>query len=66
MVQLTNRHKRFAIPENIIASLNLNNGILPLILVFCIPVLLYLQTLTFGFTYFDDDKIIINNIAISF
>jgi tetratricopeptide (TPR) repeat protein len=36
---------------------------LPLILVFCIPVLLYVQTLKFGFTNFDDDLVIKNNIS---
>jgi tetratricopeptide (TPR) repeat protein len=42
---------------------NNKNKFLPYIIVFCIPVLLYIQTLTFGFTYFDDDDIIINNLA---
>ncbi|MGD1043775.1 MAG: tetratricopeptide repeat protein [Bacteroidota bacterium] len=37
--------------------------ILPVIIVFCLPVLLYLQTLSFGFIYFDDDGMILNNIA---
>ena len=32
------------------------------IIAFCLPVLLYLQTIKFGFTYFDDNIIIINNI----
>lgn len=40
---------------------NWNGRFLPLILVFCIPVLLYVQTLKFGFTNFDDDLIIKNN-----
>jgi hypothetical protein len=40
-----------------------SNTILPVIIALCIPVLLYLQTLSFGFTYFDDNKIIINNIT---
>lgn len=35
----------------------------PYIIVFCIPVLLYLQTISFGFTHFDDNGIISNNIA---
>ena len=39
------------------------NTILPFIIVFCLPVLLYLQTLGFGFTNADDDDIIINNLA---
>jgi len=34
---------------------------LSLLIVFCIPVLLYLQTVSFGFTQFDDDRIITNN-----
>jgi len=34
-----------------------------LLIVFCIPVLLYLQTISFGFSYFDDDNIIVNNKA---
>jgi len=43
------------------AILNKKSSILPLILVFCIPVFLYLQTLKFGLTYFDDNKIITNH-----
>ena len=35
--------------------------ILVLISVFVIPVLVYLQTIKFGFTYFDDNLIILNN-----
>jgi hypothetical protein len=34
-----------------------------LFIVFCIPVLLYLQTVSFGFIYFDDDRLILNNYA---
>ena len=34
-----------------------------LIIAFCLPVLLYLQTVKFGFTNFDDDTIITNNIS---
>jgi len=37
-------------------------SILSLILVFCIPILLYLQTVKFDFTYFDDNNIISKNI----
>jgi len=37
--------------------------LLPLFIVFCIPVLLYLQTVSFGLTNFDDDGIISNNIT---
>lgn len=36
--------------------------ILPLLIVFCLPVLLYLQTLKFGLTNFDDDQLIQKNI----
>jgi tetratricopeptide (TPR) repeat protein len=35
---------------------------LPLLLVFCLPVLLNLQTVTYGFTNFDDDLIILRNL----
>ena len=34
-----------------------------IIIVFCVPVILYLQTINFGFTHFDDDIIISNNIT---
>jgi len=36
---------------------------LQLILVFCIPVVLYIQTVSFDLTHFDDDGIISNNIS---
>ncbi len=55
-------------PKNTIKSkpfdstINKKSSILPLILVFCIPVFLYLQTLKFGLTYFDDNKIITNHV----
>ena len=39
-----------------------NNSVIPLFIAFCVPVLLYLQTINFGFTYFDDDGLIIKNI----
>ena len=39
-----------------------NSSMLFIIIAFCVPVLLYLQTVTFGFTYFDDDGMIVNNI----
>ena len=39
------------------------NPIFPFIIVFCLPVLLYLQTLKFGFTDFDDNFLIQNNIS---
>ncbi len=37
-------------------------SLLFIIIAFCVPVLLYLQTLSFGFTFADDDRIILNNI----
>jgi len=37
--------------------------LLPFIIVFCLPLLLYVQTLRFGFTQFDDNLIIVNNIG---
>jgi tetratricopeptide (TPR) repeat protein len=42
---------------------NKKDTILPVIIVFCLPVLLYLQTLSFGFTCFDDTEIIVDNIT---
>lgn len=44
-------------------SVKNNYSIIYLIIVFCLPVLLYLQTINFGYTYFDDDSIIIKNIS---
>jgi tetratricopeptide (TPR) repeat protein len=38
--------------------------ILPLVAAFCLPVLLYLQTLGFGFTWFDDDAVISKNVSV--
>ena len=50
--------------ENIsLVSEKKSSSFLPLIIAFCIPILLYIQTIGFGFTYFDDNGIIINNIA---
>ena len=43
---------------------NRKNRLLPLIIVFCIPVLLYMNTLSFKFTGFDDDHLISDNIAV--
>jgi hypothetical protein len=40
---------------------NKKNKSLFLIIAFAVPVILYLQTITFSFTYFDDNEIIINN-----
>ncbi|MGA2092826.1 MAG: tetratricopeptide repeat protein [Sedimentisphaerales bacterium] len=42
---------------------NKQDTILPVIIVFCLPVLLYLQTLTFGFTGFVDTDLTTGNIA---
>jgi tetratricopeptide (TPR) repeat protein len=42
---------------------NKKSTILSIIIVFCLPVLLYLQTLTFGFTGFVDTDITTGNIA---
>jgi tetratricopeptide (TPR) repeat protein len=42
---------------------NKKDTILPVIIVFCLPVLLYLQTLTFGFTGFVDTDITTGNIT---
>jgi tetratricopeptide (TPR) repeat protein len=42
---------------------NKKDTILPVIIVFCLPVLLYLQTLSFGFTCFDDTEIIVDKIT---
>jgi tetratricopeptide (TPR) repeat protein len=41
---------------------NKKDKILPVIIVFCLPVLLYLQTLRFGFIDFDDHEIISKHI----
>jgi hypothetical protein len=41
---------------------NNKNTILPIIIVFCLPVLLYLQTFSFGFIGFDETEVISNNI----
>jgi tetratricopeptide (TPR) repeat protein len=38
------------------------NTILPVIIVFCLPVLLYLQTISFGFIGLDENEVISNNI----
>jgi len=38
-----------------------NDSVLSLIIVFCLPVFLYLQTIGFRLTHFDDGLIIINN-----
>ena len=42
---------------------NKKDTILPVIIVFCLPVLLYLQTLTFGFTGFVDTDLTTGNIT---
>ncbi len=47
-----------AIPAN-----NTGGGLFQHLIVFGVPVLVYLQTLSFGFTHFDDDVMITKNIA---
>jgi protein O-mannosyl-transferase len=43
-------------------QLQVNHSLkLPLFIAFCVPVLLYLQTVSFGFVCFDDDKLLVNN-----
>jgi tetratricopeptide (TPR) repeat protein len=42
---------------------NNKNTILPVIIVFCLPVLLYLQTVSFGFIGFDDRDVIEKNVT---
>ena len=42
--------------NTLIISEKKNSSILPIIIAFCLPVLLYLQTINFGFTHFDDDS----------
>jgi len=44
-------------------SKNRNASLLPIIIAFCVPVLLYLQTVNFKFTHFDDGDIISKNIT---
>ena len=39
-----------------------NDSVIFFIIAFCFPVMIYLQTINFKFTYFDDDRIISNNI----
>jgi len=36
---------------------------LSMLIVFCVPLIIYAQTLSFGFTHFDDDGIITNHIS---
>jgi tetratricopeptide (TPR) repeat protein len=47
----------------IVISHKKHYSILPFILVFIIPIALYFQTIGFGFTRFDDDKIISTNLS---
>ena len=51
------------IPDKLIIPEKKKGSIYFIIIAFCIPVLLYLQTINFGFTGFDDDGIIVNNIS---
>ena len=48
--------------KSIVISKKKDSLFLPYIIVFCLPVLLYIQTIKFGFTGFDDEMIISNNI----
>ena len=64
----TSRHqhllsKKTADESNLIVSEKKNSSVIYLIIAFCLPVLLYLQTINFGLTGFDDDSIIVNNIS---
>ena len=56
------QYKSIVKKKTVIIPEKKNSFALPLIIAFCVPVLLYLQTVTFGFTYFDDDGLIIKNI----
>jgi len=60
---LKNANFKFEPAHNTARNVKTNNTLtlLPYIAVFCIPVLLYLQTVSFGFTHFDDDNIILHN-----
>jgi hypothetical protein len=49
--------------QALLIFLKKKDTILPVIIAFCLPVLLYLQTLTFGFTGFVDTTITTDNIA---
>jgi len=61
--RIVNQQKQSsAINQNVAnTTIKKQSLLLPLIIVFCIPVLLYVQTLSFGFTHFDDDIIITTN-----
>ena len=64
MKNLTANKKELHLKQILLTFLkNKKDTILPVIIVFCLPVLLYIQTLGFGFTCFDDNGIIINNIT---
>ena len=56
-VRKKSKRKRFTFLKN------KKNTILPVIIVFCLPVLLYLQTIAFGFIGFVDTDITAGNIA---
>ncbi len=50
--------------QNVFSPLGKRKGIfVSFVISFCLPVLLYIQTLGFGFIAFDDNEIITNNIA---
>ena len=56
------QNKSVAKKQTVIITEKKNNSAIPFIIAFCLPVLLYLQTVVFGFTYNDDDGLIVNNI----
>lgn len=51
------------LPLTLASSSESRRNTLQILVVFCVPVLLYLHTLTFGFTNFDDANLIITNAA---
>ncbi|MGD0712431.1 MAG: tetratricopeptide repeat protein, partial [Bacteroidales bacterium] len=57
------QRKKIIKEDSFIVSEKKNSSVIHLIIAFCLPVLLYLQTINFGFTGFDDDSIIVNNIS---
>jgi len=59
-----NQKPKSTINENILTNNNKdNNIILWFIIAFIVPVLVYIQTIGFGYTHFDDDGMITTNLA---
>ena len=56
------QQKNLKVKEHSVINTEKKNSSVLFIIAFCIPVLLYLQTVAFGFTYFDDDNMIVNNL----